>query len=58
MKNPHAVALGKKGGQVTGPCKARSREQCQAAANKRWAKYRLTHGKKHQPRAEAESSAI
>lgn len=31
-KNPHAVALGKKGGQVTGKCKARSRAHCQAAA--------------------------
>lgn len=39
-KNPHAVALGKKGGKVTGPCKARSREQCQAAANARWAKHK------------------
>lgn len=35
-KNPHAVALGRKGGQVKGKCKARTSEQCRAAALKRW----------------------
>jgi len=38
-KNPHAQALGKLGGKAgRGQCKARTREQCQAAAKKRWDK--------------------
>lgn len=37
-KNPHAVALGRKGGKAKGPQKARSREHYQKAAAKRWAK--------------------
>lgn len=36
MKNPHAVALGRLGGKVTGPSKARTREQAQAAVAVRW----------------------
>lgn len=38
MKNPHAVALGRLGGKVTGPCKARSSEQARAAINTRWSR--------------------
>lgn len=41
MKNPHAVALGKKGGKAgTGKAKARIPEQARAAANKRWDAHR------------------
>jgi hypothetical protein len=39
-KNPHAVALGRIGGSVSGKCKARTSEQARAAANARWACYR------------------
>jgi len=39
MKNPHAVALGKKGGKAgSGKAKARTSEQASAAAKARWAK--------------------
>jgi len=38
MKNPHAVALGRLGGKVTGPSKARTSEQARAAINTRWAR--------------------
>jgi hypothetical protein len=38
MKNPHAVALGRLGGKVTGPCKARTSAQARAAVNARWAR--------------------
>ena len=34
-------AMGKKGGSVKGPAKARTREQAQRAVNVRWEKYRL-----------------
>ena len=36
MKNPHAVALGRLGGKVTGPSKARTSEQARAAVAIRW----------------------
>ena len=39
MKNPHAVALGRKGGQKgTGKSKARTSEQARKAARARWDK--------------------
>jgi hypothetical protein len=38
MKNPHAVALGRLGGKVTGPSKARTSEQARAAINARWSR--------------------
>lgn len=38
MKDPHAIALGRKGGQVKGPTKARTSEQARAAVMARWAK--------------------
>jgi len=39
MKNPHAVALGKKGGKAgTGAAKARTSEQARAAVLARWAR--------------------
>jgi len=39
MKNPHAVALGKKGGKAgTGSAKARTSEQARAAVLVRWAR--------------------
>lgn len=39
MKNPHAAALGKRGGKAgTGTAKARSSEQARAAAMARWSK--------------------
>ncbi len=41
-KNPHAVALGRKGGKTKGPQKARSREHCQKAAKARWSKEKAT----------------
>ena len=34
-------AMGKKGGSVKGPAKARTREQAQRAVNARWERYRL-----------------
>jgi len=34
-------ALGKKGGSVKGPNKARTREQAQRAVSARWERYRL-----------------
>lgn len=38
-QDPHAVALGKKGGRAgTGAAKARTHEQSRAAANARWQK--------------------
>jgi hypothetical protein len=37
-KNPHAVALGRLGGKVTGPSKARTSEQARAAVAVRWAR--------------------
>ncbi len=40
-KNPAAVSLGRLGGKAgTGKAKARTKEQCQAAALKRWSKPR------------------
>ena len=41
MKNAAAVELGRLGGRVKGPCKARTSGQARAAVNVRWAKYRL-----------------
>ena len=39
MKNPYAVALGKKGGKAgTGAAKARTSEQARAAVLARWAR--------------------
>jgi hypothetical protein len=35
-KHPAAVALGRLGGKVTGPSKARSTATARAAANARW----------------------
>jgi len=34
-------AMGKKGGSVKGPNKARTREQAQRAVNARWERYRI-----------------
>jgi hypothetical protein len=52
MKNPNidsavsqaAAILGRKGGQVTGPCKSRhvTSEQARHAINTRWARYRAS----------------
>ena len=40
-KNPHAVALGRKGGKAgTGKAKARTSEQARAAVMARWEKQR------------------
>jgi hypothetical protein len=40
-KNPHAVALGRRGGHAGhGPAKARSSEQARAAVLARWARAR------------------
>lgn len=42
MKNPHAVALGRKGGKAgTGASKARTSEQARAAVMARWAKRKV-----------------
>jgi hypothetical protein len=35
-------AMGRKGGSVRGPSKARTREQAQRAVNARWERYRAT----------------
>ena len=37
-KNPAAVSLGRLGGRVKGPCKARTSEQARKAALIRWQK--------------------
>jgi hypothetical protein len=43
-KNPSAVALGRLGGKAgTGKAKARTREQCQRAAQARWEKKGATN---------------
>lgn len=38
IKNKHAVALGRLGGSVKGPCKSRGTEKARAAALARWRK--------------------
>jgi hypothetical protein len=50
-------AMGRKGGSVKGPSKARTREQAQRAVNARWERYRADRAGETLGSAESATSA-